>query len=268
MTCEQNKKEESYVFFEDIGNYIKKADLAESTDELSNDESECNSFIESSRYDFKDKTTAKSICEQFKKLYVSLPELKCNPNSDPNYKKSSEFLNYWVNFKLREILQNEDDSVCDVYNYLENRITVGTCNYLLLKFIYDINKDDFYKMNILYRLYKNYTVLDTILENEGDIVNRTLLSHSTACCTDYLVANYMCNDGNDDDSNNSPFCTQLRNFKTKYDLLYNRVIEKNPEYTKYFKKLSECKKTNTMSTALIGTTVGLVPLLVGIYKVK
>ncbi|KMZ76946.1 hypothetical protein PVIIG_06176 [Plasmodium vivax India VII] len=242
-----------YEFFEDIENYIKISKSAENTDALSIVPSGCNSFMQTYGHYFNVQDRAKEICKEFIKLYNSLTDLNCNSNSDPNYKKCRNFLNFWVNFKLIGSMKNEDRSVSTVYDLLEGQTTDRDFSTNLVC-IHDINKNDFNKMNILYKLYKIYTDINSILENEGDMVKRTLLSYSSACCTDYLVANYLCN------GENNEFCTQLENFKTKYDLLYNTEIEKKPEYKNYFKKLSECDN-NTMLTALIGTTVGLVPLL-------
>ncbi|GAB69757.1 CYIR protein, partial [Plasmodium cynomolgi strain B] len=64
------------------------------------------------------------------------------------------------------------------------------------------------------------------------------------------------------------FCKQLKKFKTKYVELYNTLYGKSIECLNNFKRFSQCEKTNTMTTALIGTTVGLIPLLGGLYKVK
>ncbi|SCA59988.1 VIR protein [Plasmodium vivax] len=263
MTCKKNPTEKSYIFFEDIENYITKGNLAESTVEPSNVEDECNSFMTSYKSHFKVEKNAKIICKAFIKLYDSLTELKDNSNRDTKYDRSSEFLNYWLNFKLKESLKNGDDSFCTIYNAIESEFT-GSEKHIFLDFIYDINKDEFYKMNILYRLYKKYTDLEFILENTIRNDKKLLLSHSTACCTDYLEAKYMCSGGNDDD-NNSQFCTQLQKFETKYKGLYHTVDSKGPDYTNNFKRLTQCNN-NTVSTAVIGTTVGLVPLLVGLYK--
>ncbi|CAI7721792.1 PIR protein [Plasmodium vivax] len=225
MTCKQNPKEKSYIFFEDIENYIKKGNLDENTDESSSVEGKCNSFMTSYKSHFKVEETAKILCKQFIKLYDSLTELKDYSNRDSNYDKSSEFLNYWLNFKLKENLKSGDDTFCQIYNGIESEFT----------------------------------------ENRADGVKKTLLLLSNSCCPDYLEAYYMCNVGNNN-NNHSQFCTQLGKFKTKYESLYDTEIGRNPEYMNYFKKLSECKNTNVTSTALIGTTVGLIPLMVGLYK--
>ncbi|KMZ89336.1 hypothetical protein PVBG_03686 [Plasmodium vivax Brazil I] len=213
----------------------------------------------------KDKITAKRLCNEFIEVYVSLKDLRCLSESDTNYRKCSEFLNYWVNFKFRKSMINDDDCVSDVHNAIESHMMSNNFYDTYLNFIYDINKDDLNKMNLLYSLYKKYKVIDGILENADNMVKKTLLSHSNACCKDYLEAKNMCNGGNDDHNNNSQFCTQLQKFETTYEGLYSRVHSKGLDYTNNFKRLTQCNN-NTMSTALIGTTVGVVPLLVGLYK--
>ncbi|CAI7718641.1 PIR protein [Plasmodium vivax] len=263
--CSKGPNEENYEFFENIEEYIKKAKSAETTNASSNAVTKCKSFMVAYGSRFKAEETARTICEHFINLYNSLNEPKCNLNSDPKNKKCCKFLKYWVNSKLSKSMKNETQCVHSIYNGLESQIT-GPDGFIIdLEFKDDINKDDLNKMNILYRLHKIYTDINGILENDSEDVKKTLSSLSTACCTDYLVANYMCNGGNGDDSNNSQFCIQLKKFKTTYEKLYNTVDGKGPEYSKNFIKLTQCNN-NIMSTALIGTTVGLVPLLVGLYK--
>ncbi|KMZ95499.1 hypothetical protein PVMG_05806 [Plasmodium vivax Mauritania I] len=225
--------------------------------------------METSETYFKNKITAKRICNEFVKLYVSLTDLRNYTNDDINYVKCSEFLNYWVNFKLSKSMKNEDYTVRHVYNAIETHIMYSDVYDKYINFICDINKDELHKMNILYNLYEKYTDIDVILDNSTnkDKELLLLLSLSTACCQDYLEANYMCNGVNDDNSNHSQFCLQLEKFKTKYERLYDRVDGKGSKYISNFKRLTQCDN-NVISTALIGTTVGLVPLLMGLYKVK
>ncbi|SCA59980.1 Plasmodium vivax Vir protein, putative [Plasmodium vivax] len=267
MCSPEGPEEESYAFFENVVDYIKKGKSDESNAESQNAQSNCNSFMISYGHYFTEQKTAKIICEQFIKLYYSLNKLNCNLNRGLKNKNCSDFLNYWVNFKLKESIKNEDYTVRNVYDHLESQIT-GTGEFGTdLVCIHNINMNDLNKMNILYSLYDKYTDIDGILENRTSGDTKLLLSHSTACCTDYLEANYICNGGNDNNNNNhSKFCTQLKKFETTYANLYNRVDGNGSEYINNFKRLAQCKDTNVISTALVGTTVGLVPLLVGLYK--
>ncbi|KNA01730.1 hypothetical protein PVNG_06211 [Plasmodium vivax North Korean] len=209
---------------------------------------------------FENELIATSVCEEIVKLYKSLYKFKGKSKCSDDYKNDCEFFNYWVNFQISKSRLNESVCIDPIYNAIESQFT-GTDHYAVdLDFIYDIKKDELDKMNILYRLYKIYTDINGILENADDMVKKKLSSLSTACCTDYLVANYMCNGDNDHNINHSQFCTQLKKFKEKYEELYKRADAHGPEYSKNFIKLTQCDN-NTVSTALIGTTVGLVPLL-------
>ncbi|SCA59583.1 VIR protein [Plasmodium vivax] len=266
MGCNPTIRDDSYAFFEDIKNYIEKADNAQQNHTITDIASKCKGFYTTMRSSFENELIATSVCEEIVKLYESLDKIKGKSECPESYKDDCNFFNYWVNFKISKSRLNESVCIDHINNAIESQFT-GTDHYaVVLDFIYDIKKDELDKMNILYRLYKIYTDLDSIVDNADDMVKNKLSSLSTACCTDYLVANYMCNGGNGDNINPSQFCMQLQKFKTKYIGLYERVDRNGPEYSKNLIKLSECKNTNVMSTALIGTTVGLVPLLVGLYK--
>ncbi|VUZ99837.1 PIR protein [Plasmodium vivax] len=265
MECKQNP-EESYEFFKDIENYIKQAILAENTDVSSDAESECVSFMNSFGSHFKDIQTAKRICKQFIKLYYSLKGTTGNFNSEPKYQKCREFLNYWLNFKLRENLKNGDDTVCYIYNAIESQFTNSLEHYINLYFIYDIDKNDLYKMNILYSLYENYNKLNAIKYNNPELDKQSLLTHSSACCIDYIKASYICNPDNNNNNINGKFCEKLTAFQSKYDKLYEEAAGKGSDYSKNFIRLSECGNNKIITTAVTGSIVGLIPLFGILYK--
>ncbi|KMZ99009.1 hypothetical protein PVNG_03848 [Plasmodium vivax North Korean] len=244
-----------------IKNYIEKADNAQQNHTITDIASKCKGFYTTMRSSFENGQIAISVCEELIKLYKSLDKIKGKSQCPKDSKNDCNFFNYWVNFKISKSRLNESVCIDHINNAIESQFT-GTDHYAVdLDFIYDIKKDELDKMNILYRLYKIYTDLDSIVDNADDMVKNKLSSLSTACCTDYLVANYMCNGGNGDNINPSQFCMQLQKFKIKYEGLYSKLNGKSLEYSNNFIKLSECKNTNVISTALIGTTVGLVPLL-------
>ncbi|VUZ99790.1 PIR protein [Plasmodium vivax] len=264
MGCKAKIDSDSYAFFEDIKNYIEKADNAQQNHTITDIASKCKGFYTTMRSSFENELIATSVCEELIKLYKSLDKIKDKSQCPNDSKNDCNFFNYWVNFKISKSRLNESICIDPIYNAIESQFTRTDHYGVELAFIYDIKKDELDKMNILYRLYKIYTDINGILENDSEDVKKKLSSLSTECCTEFLEANYMCNGGNDK-NNHSQFCTQLENFKTKYKGLYNRVDQKGSEYSKNFKRLSQCDN-NTMSTALIGTTVGLVPFLVGLYK--
>ncbi|KMZ95159.1 hypothetical protein PVMG_05077 [Plasmodium vivax Mauritania I] len=215
---------------------------------------------------FTDKETAKIICEQFLKLYVSLTDLKTKPKSDTNYKKSNGFLNYWVNFKLIKSIKKEDYTVHDVYDHLESQVFNIDGYDIHLNLICDIDKDELHKMNILYNLFENYGKLNAIKYDNVDEAKQALYLHSTACCTDYNKAKYICNGNNK--VNNPKFCDKLETFESQYEQLYSEVLQKGSQFSDNLIKLSECPNNKIITTAVTGTVVGLIPLFGVLYKVS
>ncbi|VVA00223.1 PIR protein [Plasmodium vivax] len=201
----------------------------------------------------------KNICELFIKLYISLTDVK--NKGQPNYEKDWHFLNYWLNINISKSKLYETTCVTRFFDGLGHHCmhTLGFVNPPSSS-IYNIREEDLNKMNLLYGLYENYKKLDNILNDSQENNQDLLLEHSNKCCSYYVKANYLCND------ENNKFCSELENFKTKYVGLYSKLEGKSLEYSKNFIKLTQCKDTNVISTALMGTTVGLVPLLVGLYK--
>ncbi|KMZ88828.1 hypothetical protein PVBG_05624 [Plasmodium vivax Brazil I] len=266
--CSQGSDEESYEFFEKIENYIEKAKSVESTTEYSKADRGCNSFVVTSGSYFTDKERAKIICKQFIKLYDSLDDCKSTSKIDP-HRKCSKFLNYWMNFKLRESMKNEDASFCTVYNGLESQFTYTNEYNINLYVIYHIDKHELEKMNKLYNLYKKYSEINSIIVSKSDQKKQRLLTLSTQCCTDYIDASYICKPGNDNiNSNNREFCEKLDNFKSKYDELDNNMVGDGYDFSDYFIKLSECPNNKIITTAVTGTLVGLIPLFGVLYKVS
>ncbi|SCA59574.1 Plasmodium vivax Vir protein, putative [Plasmodium vivax] len=263
MCSTRSPGKESYDFFEKIEDYIEKVKSVESSDVSSIAETGCNTFMQSFGSYFTFKETANIICKQFIKLYVSLNELKCNSNSDPNYEKCNRFLKYWVNFKLRKSMKNKDDCAYVVYNGIESH-NMGSDDYHInLDFEDDINNEDLYKMHILYSLYEKYSKLKTIIEGESKQNIQSLLPHSNECCTHYIEAKYICNGGN---NNNSAFCKELETFVSKYEKLYQKFEVKRSDFSDSLIKLTECPNNKTITTAVTGTVVGLIPLFGVLYK--
>ncbi|KMZ96502.1 hypothetical protein PVNG_06399 [Plasmodium vivax North Korean] len=200
------------------------------------------------------------ICKLFIKLYTSLTDIKSKGH--PNYEKDWRFLNYWLNINISKRKLNETICATKFSEGLSHHsMHTFFVNDFPPPFIYNIREEDLKKINLLYGLYENYKKLDKILNPNQQDNPELLLELSSKCCRDYAEANYLCN-GED-----NKFCKKLQGFKIKYQGLYGKLNGKSSEYSNKFIKLSQCGN-NSMSTALIGTTVGLVPLMVGLYKVK
>ncbi|KMZ82307.1 hypothetical protein PVIIG_05748 [Plasmodium vivax India VII] len=252
MSCPPEIKKDSYEFFEDIENYIKYAEQIKST-ATSGVITTCCTSLMNGKNTLGNTEIARNICQNFLKLYNMLPNVK-NFNE-----KDWGFLNYWLNFELGQV--NNNICVRAFYDDIENQCFHNMKGVLLKDLMYNFKNDDLNKRIKLYNLHKKYSELNNIINTTPQIDKESLFTISTKCCSDYIDANYMC------DGENNQFCVHLNGFRTKYEGLYKTVDEKGLDYSNNFIKLSQCDN-NTMSKALIGTTVGLVPLLVGLYKVK
>ncbi|CAG9480144.1 unnamed protein product [Plasmodium vivax] len=263
MGCYPTIKDDSYDFFDVIENYINKANDAQYKDTDLQNFSDCDNFstVQSS---FTNSTIAKRTCVEIVKLYKSLNSLKLNLTGANDYKNDSRFFNYWVNFKTSKSMIDESDCIKLIYNAIESQCVDDFNNMGDTTLIYDINKNDLNKMNILYSLYDNYTKLKAIEYKNAEQDKQQLLSLSTACCTDYIKASYMCNEENI--NNNRKFCEKLTAFQSKYDKLYEEAVRKGSDYSKNFIRLSECGNNKIITTAATGSIVGLIPLFGILYK--
>ncbi|KMZ77188.1 hypothetical protein PVIIG_05704 [Plasmodium vivax India VII] len=126
--------------------------------------------------------------------------------------------------------------------------------------IYHINEDDLNRMKALYILHNNYSKLDTILNNSTSPKPELLLEPSDICSYTYSSAKYMCDD------KYKEYCKQLDKFKTKYEKLFITAKSKGKEFANNFKKITDYDNSNIISTTIIGSAVGLIPLLGILYK--
>ncbi|SCA83793.1 VIR protein [Plasmodium vivax] len=256
MPCSSSIGVDNYDFFDNIITYLEKEGGVKVDGSELNKLDDCDSF--SNIYTPDNMEAGKYICKLFIKLYTSLNNVKNERHED--YKKEWHFLNYWLNNNLSKTKLNKTTCATEFTEGFSNH-----CAHTFLNFdfppdlIYNIREEDLNKMNLLYGLYEDYRKLNNILTTIPQGKPDLLLEPSTKCCSDYIKANYFCK------GENSKFCTQLGKFKKMYEDLYPKLDGKSDEYTNSFKRLTQCDN-NTMSTALVGTTVGLVPLLVGLYK--
>ncbi|KMZ83418.1 hypothetical protein PVBG_06104 [Plasmodium vivax Brazil I] len=262
MTLKKIKKED-YDFFDNIERYIINGERIEDTihiDELSTD---CNSFYDYWERTSSNKEIAKNICNKLVGLYKKLKEGNINYSKENNYMKDFAFLNYWTNWKIYNELYGST-SVSNFYDLIGSHVELDSPLEFVNDYIYDFDKNDLYKMNILYSLYAKYSKLNAVIESKLVLDKEAFLSLSNECCTDYNKTNYICNDNN----NTSIFCKKLNDFMLKYGELYSNIDKKKPEFSDYFKSLSSCGNTKIISTAVTGTFLGLIPLFGVLYKVS
>ncbi|KMZ95224.1 hypothetical protein PVMG_05142 [Plasmodium vivax Mauritania I] len=248
-----------YDFFENIDRYIKDGKSIEDIIEIDNSSTYCYTFTEIWGKKSGNKEIAKNICYLFVSLYKHLK------NEEHNYNKDFAFLNYRVNMKIHEGVFNNDTTVSDFCRHIDSHVLHDIGYEILDDLIYDIDKDELYKMNILYSLYENYSKLYNIINTNPNENKPSLLPFSTKCCNYYNQVKYICND---DNNKESTFCKKLRDFVTKHDGLYNIFEGKRSQFSDDLIKLEECPDNKIITTAVTGTVVGLIPLFGVLYKVS
>ncbi|VUZ99935.1 PIR protein [Plasmodium vivax] len=259
MSCSSRIGVPNYDFFDNIPTYLINVEKANKDASELNTDDNCVSF--SKQHTINNTDIGKQICEQFIKLCKQLPNIKNYNITDPNYRKDWDFLSYWLNFKLEKSKLNGTICPKKFYDGMENH-----CINTLLRFvtstnlIYNINDEDISRMNVLYILHGNYSQLDKIINDSTPPKPESLLELSSTCSDNYIKAKYMCY------GNYNKFCEKLKDFKTKYDNLFKTAESKGEKYTNNFKKLTDYDNINIISTTVIGSAVGLIPLLGILYK--
>ncbi|VVA00252.1 PIR protein, partial [Plasmodium vivax] len=257
MECSEDSREGNYVFFDNIESYIKYAEEAENTKIEGKVDKECGQFSKDWRSMFKTEEIAKNTCGHFMNLYKKFPSLK--DNNDPNYEKDYSFLNYWINMKIYINKNNENTCVQSFYRNIDAYVDQILTDYTSIVELYDIIKDDFNKINILYILYKNYYKLKSGLSTILETNKTSLLPYSNECYDTYKIAETMLND------QDTTFNEKLTKFTSDYIKLYPKFEEKEKEFNIYFKRLSD-KQINIITTSVFGSLVGLIPFMGILYK--
>ncbi|KNA01693.1 hypothetical protein PVNG_04719 [Plasmodium vivax North Korean] len=251
-----------YVFFDNIIEYVGKAESAENVPNSDEGYSGCESFSHMWKSKLKTKDNAKSICKQFIKLYNSLSHIKSRSIDNTDYKKDRSFLNYWVNMIINENRPYNNTCVNYFSDEMENHChdIFYTVN-ILSNLLYDIKGGDFKKINILYNLYVNYDKIKSNIDSLSENNKTSLLPHSDKCYDMYKIAETMNN------AKDPVFYEKLKDFTSLYEQLYPTFEQKEKQFNIYFKRLSDVPN-NIITTSVLGSFVVLIPFMGILYKVK
>ncbi|CAG9484383.1 unnamed protein product [Plasmodium vivax] len=260
MDCPPKIENDSYNFLDNVDEYVQASEKINSVNLEPKDNNDCANFSNQHAKSFTE--IGKNICEQFLKLYKSLPNIKNYIVDGTCYNKDCGFLNYWLNFELKK--NNKKICVKDFYNAIESYCEDTIDKHLPVGVIYNIDKDQLNKIDKLYSLYSEYTKLNTIIQSLQENDKQKLLTLSTQCCTDYSDVSYICND--DNKINNHKFCEKLTDFERKYKDLYPKVDDKGSDFKEYFMKLEKCPNNKIITSSVIGSVVGIIPLFGVLYK--
>ncbi|CAG9479383.1 unnamed protein product [Plasmodium vivax] len=254
MGCPRNNTNESYSFFENIEVYLNAVKSSGNTPTPKEVSKECTSMSDIF-YKNNNPEVAKSICEQFLKLYKSLIDT-LSPSRDktgPSDLRFMDFLNYWLNAELKKKMYNKNICVRHFYDDLDN-YAYDAINYSLYNYdkIYVIKNDDLENMNILYNLYSNFYI---VYDGSKIVCDRkdTCLEYSKKCVQEYKKGIIKCKE------KGSVFCQAIEKFNGKYESLQSSSKSKGdfnskdlislPSYEQAFEEYqSELNKRITIFT--------------------
>ncbi|SBT57025.1 PIR Superfamily Protein [Plasmodium ovale wallikeri] len=155
------------------------------------------------------RTEYETICAKFKYLNFLLFG---NTMEETNLNYHSEYMNFWLNYKLKSI---SNSNVCaqDFYQELKTHdLTFNSEDKIKIK---NINDDNLKLMTKIYDLYSSYNEINQIINADSDDFTQCS-RYSKECVQKYDDAIKICQ--RDKVTN---FCKALNVFKEKYDQLKN-----------------------------------------------
>ncbi|SBT55465.1 PIR Superfamily Protein [Plasmodium ovale wallikeri] len=172
---------------------------------------------------FSNNLHGKDICQNFKFLFKSLSEQSARETTVNGTLSDNDcnFLNYWLNCKLRDNVKYGAINVKDFYEKMKDK-DVGffskQCN--LYKHFYNIDNEILENMKLLYKLYDDAVKIMSIISNEYYINEEekqkeqdSCSEHTKECDENYKKAMDRCLNSNVD------FYNALKNFKDSYDII-------------------------------------------------
>ncbi|EDL42299.1 hypothetical protein, conserved [Plasmodium vivax] len=182
----------------------------------------------------------KKVCEKLMKYFLFWYKDKTDNTDINNIQIGNyiEYFNYLLNGKLGAITISESDRP-KAYEHFKNIIADETkLNNLKVK-IYDIKKEYYEKMKIMYELYENFYKIKSIGDNGADEHNKCS-DYVNNCVGEYSKFKDICYVQEDKDQvEYKKLCSALRDFYDLYKI--NRYYQKSCKGVK-LPKLPEFKK--------------------------
>ncbi|SBT72710.1 Plasmodium variant antigen protein Cir/Yir/Bir/Plasmodium vivax Vir protein, putative [Plasmodium ovale] len=205
MPCTYESKGK-YEFFEHIDEYINYESLSEQNGIRNSSDVNC---IFRDYDNVKNNHMLSGMCQKFINLvnFLFKEETRFNYNKD----HIIDYLNYWFNYKLNEI---DDDNICkkDFFQALRFQNLLNSNLPKLRSGIYDIEAEEFQRMNTLYNLYDNFNKLNKKIK-ENNPKEEEYMTYAKNCIKEYQKFNESCT------GDGEKFCKILSNFKIKYEAI-------------------------------------------------
>ncbi|VUZ99356.1 PIR protein [Plasmodium vivax] len=203
---------QSYDFFSSIEAYVNCTKTVDIFTELRNFNEKCK-FV--SQYD--NRIQSNNVCQKFQYFYELLSEIKPT-TSGKLYMTDYEYLNFWLNYQLRSINNNDYSIVNKFYNNMVDSGAMFKDKTELHNKICYIQEDIFKNMDILYTLYNNFL---KIYDDKNIICgNKESCSvYTEECLKKYKKGIYQCPKEKKDN-----FCYEIRKLKSEYEAKKNEKL--------------------------------------------
>ncbi|SBS90471.1 PIR Superfamily Protein [Plasmodium ovale curtisi] len=221
---------------------------------------------------FSQNTSAKEICKEFKFLYKLFIKYhsKDIPTEETFTDYDCDFLNYWLNYKLRENVNNGSINVKEFYEEIKSKDKeLFTTNKELHDYVNVIDPEILKNMQLLYELYDTkQKITDIMFDQDSTEDKKELCKKYTQKCHDnYIQGIDKCLDGYDD------FYTALKVFKKGYKYLTDEVPDKSGycEISEYFRlpeydPVLETKQRRIMTFKIMSAPLMLPFVIPLLYK--
>ncbi|CAI7723124.1 hypothetical protein, conserved [Plasmodium vivax] len=271
MPCVKAKSKYEFCknspYYQEILEHVKKNESAVGNEE--------NCDLSTTTMTFSDDSSAKKICKEFKFLYISFLIYSAIKNAPEKMFSfgDCDFLNYWLNDKLRKSVKDGDNiDVRGFYEEIKNKNpNLFSDNEDLVHYMNNIDPEILKNMELLYDLYDyERKILNMLLNQDYSGENKKPCSHYTDMCYEkYTTALNRCLHGHEE------FYKALKDFKVGYNFSMKQetqdinmcrtsshfdLPERDPVLEREEKKIMLIQRSTTPLIVLL-----LIPL---IYKVK
>ncbi|SBS93285.1 PIR Superfamily Protein, partial [Plasmodium ovale curtisi] len=228
MPCKNWTGKEMYAFLMNSNYYEALKKYVNGKSDEVKKEKDCDNL--STSMTFSNNISAKDICQEFKFIHKSLRE---NPMGGTNVNEKfsdydCDFLNFWLNNKLRKNVNNGSIEVKEFYENIKNKNNeFFTKNNELDDYMRIIDLDILENMKLLYELYDTkQNILNIMLKQDYSDNGKTLCPEYTKKLHDnYIQAMNNCLKGYDD------FYNELKFFERDY----KHFIDKKTDESGYCK---------------------------------
>ncbi|SCA83554.1 hypothetical protein PVT01_000052100 [Plasmodium vivax] len=220
MPCVKQKSK--YEFCKDSPYYQEILEYVEKNNSAIENEINCN--LSTTTLNFSNDTSAEKICKEFKFLYKTFHtfNVKKTKEEDIYTHTDCDFLNYWLNDKLKQKVIGGTIDVNKFYKEIKSKDEEETLKYDELgKYMNNIDLEILKNMKLLYELfYYERKILNMLLNHAYAVDDKKPCSHYTDnCYKTYTAALNRCLDGYKE------FCKVLKHFKNSYNFSIREEIQ-------------------------------------------